>query len=294
LIHFWLAGLWLALAVFPSVCGAQLTLLPQQVNNGEAVLLRWQGETPSFGVVRFNERVFSMDPSADGAVVLLPVPLDLPGGDYPLLAAIADRRGQTTAVELVLTVTVGERPVEKLTLPERMVTPRRPEDLARIERDRRILADLFAVESERLWDEFVRPVDDPVSSIFGKHRLLNGKPRAPHSGTDFRSPRGTPVRTIAAGRTVMVAELFYTGRTVVVDHGAGLLSLYAHLSASDLLPGQILAAGETIGLVGSTGRSTGPHLHLTVRLHGERVDPLALIELMARVSDATAPGSEGS
>ena len=128
------------------------------------------------------------------------------------------------------------------------------------------------------------PVADPVSSIFGKRRFLNGQPRAPHSGTDFRSSRGTPVRTIAAGRTVMVSELFYTGRTVVVDHGAGLLSLYAHLSSSDLLPGQFLAAGETVGLVGSTGRSTGPHLHLTVRLHGERVDPLALIELMAQRS----------
>ena len=106
---------------------------------------------------------------------------------------------------------------------------------------------------------------------------MNGKPKSPHSGTDFRSPSGTSIRSISSGRVALVADLFYTGQTVVVDHGEGLLSIYAHLSKVLVKEGSELRVGDTLGEVGSTGRSTGAHLHLTVRLLGERIDPLALL-----------------
>ncbi|MDT8442029.1 MAG: M23 family metallopeptidase [Desulfuromonadales bacterium] len=269
--------IFLALAV---VAGAgSLSLLPEQVADGEPAMVRWHGEPPAFGVLRFNERVIDFVPDQDGAVALLPVPLDLPSGDYPVLIALADRRGRTVAGELRLRVVRKERPVDRLTLPEQMVSPQKPEVLARIASERERLQELFADSGPRLWQDFRRPVDDPVSSVFGKRRILNGEPRAPHSGTDFRSPTGTPVRAIAGGRVVLVADLFYTGLTVILDHGAGLFSLYAHLSSFDVRADQMLDAGDLLGRVGSTGRSTGPHLHLTVRLHGERVDPLALLDL---------------
>lgn len=255
---------------------AELTLTPAKVSNGDVAVLRWQGDTLSFGVVRFLDEVIHLYPDSRGAVALLPVGLDVQQGDYPLQAALVDLRGRTTTARLHLQVSHKERPLEHLTLPQNMVTPD-AESLARIDREQERLKELFALRSSRFWTHFERPVDEEVSSVFGKRRLLNGTPKSPHSGTDFRSPAGTPVRSLSGGRVVLVADLFYTGNTVVVDHGEGLLSLYAHLAELLVDEGSELMAGDILGKVGSTGRSTGPHLHLSVRLLDVRVDPLALL-----------------
>ncbi|MGK2944866.1 MAG: M23 family metallopeptidase [Desulfuromonadales bacterium] len=265
------------LLTWPAWCG-DLSLLSPQVNNGEVAVLRWQGEPLSFGVVRFRDEVFYLYPDTGGAVVLLPVGLDVPTGDYPLLSALIDLHGRTMATELVLRVDYKERPKEHLSLPERMVTPD-AKAVARISRESDLLNEKFALRSPRFWTTFQRPVSEPVSSVFGKRRVMNGKPKSPHSGTDFRSPHGTPVQSISNGQVALVSDLFYTGQTVVVDHGEGLLSLYAHLSKVVVEVGHEIMAGDVLGEVGSTGRSTGAHLHLTVRLLGERVDPLALLAI---------------
>ncbi|MCK4508222.1 MAG: M23 family metallopeptidase, partial [Desulfuromonadales bacterium] len=191
------------LFTWPAWCG-ELVLLSPQVNNGEVAVLYWQGEPLSFGVVRFRNEVLYLYPDPDGAVALLPVSLDAPAGDYPLVAALVDLQGRTTAAELMLRVDHKDRPEEKLTLPERMVTPVK-QDLVRINREGNLLKSKYDLRSSRLWTTFARPVDDPVSSVFGKRRVMNGKPKSPHSGTDFRSPTGTPVRSISNGRVVLVA-----------------------------------------------------------------------------------------
>jgi murein DD-endopeptidase MepM/ murein hydrolase activator NlpD len=263
------------LVVSQGWCG-ELTLLSEQVYNGEVAVLRWQGPPLSFGVVRFKNKVFYLYPDRAGAIALLPVGLETSEGDYPVLAAMADQHGRTVTAELILSVVGKKRPEEHLTLPERMVTPVK-KDLARINRESARLKEIFAGRSSRYWTFFKRPVEDEVNSVFGKRRVLNGKPKSPHSGTDFRSPSGTPVYPISNGRVALVADLFYTGNTVVVDHGEGLFSLYAHLSEVTVAEGHELLISEELGKVGSTGRSTGAHLHLTVRLFGERVDPLALL-----------------
>ena len=255
---------------------SDLTLHPVQVNNGEVAVLRWQGESLSFGVARFMDDVIYLYPDNGGAIALLPIGLDVAEADYPLHVALVDQQGQTTVAELQLHVGHKQRPVEHLTLPQNMVTPD-AESLARIGRESKQLKELFALRSPRFWTHFARPVDEEVSSIFGKRRLLNGEPKSPHSGTDFRSPAGTPIRSLSNGRVVLVADLFYTGRTVVVDHGEGLFSVYAHLSEVLADQGRVLQVGDVLGKVGSTGRSTGAHLHLTVRLLEERIDPLALL-----------------
>lgn len=271
--------IFLSLLLFTSPAwGGDLTLFSPRVYNGEVALLRWQGEPLSFGVVRFRDNVFYLYPDPEGAVVLLPVGLNVPAGDYPLTVALADMRGQTTAAELTLRVDYKARPEEHLTLPERMVTPV-AKDLARIKRESSLLKQRYALRSQRLWATFALPVSESVSSVFGKRRVLNGKPKSPHSGTDFRSPSGTPVRSISNGRVALVADLFYTGKTVVVDHGEGLVSVYAHLSKVLVEEESELKIGDVLGEVGSTGRSTGAHLHLTVRLLEERVDPLALLAI---------------
>lgn len=268
--------LWL-----PGVCSAgELQLAPREVINGGVAVLRWVGSPPDFAVVRFADRVIYFYPDHAGAVALLPVPLEMVAGTYPLPGVVVEEGGKTLPFELELLVSQLERPRESLTLPDRMVSPRDPADLARIKRESSLLNALFEQRGTRLWDRFERPVDDPVSSVFGKRRLLNGEPRAPHSGTDFRSPLGTPVRALSSGRIVLAQDLFYTGQTIVMDHGEGLFSVYAHLSSRDVQVGAVIQTGEVIGRVGSTGRSTGPHLHLTLRLLGTRVDPMLFLETL--------------
>jgi murein DD-endopeptidase MepM/ murein hydrolase activator NlpD len=134
---------------------------------------------------------------------------------------------------------------------------------------------------ERLWQTpFVRPVPDPANSRFGTRTVFNGEARRPHGGADFLSAAGTPVRAPNAGRVAAARDMFFTGNTVIIDHGMGVVSLLAHLSAMDVGEGQVITAGEVVGRVGATGRVTGPHLHWGVTIAGARVDPLSVLVLI--------------
>jgi murein DD-endopeptidase MepM/ murein hydrolase activator NlpD len=114
---------------------------------------------------------------------------------------------------------------------------------------------------------------------FGLRRVINGQPRSPHTGYDWAAPVGTPVLAANAGRVALVAEHFFAGRNIVLDHGLGLFTFYYHLDETRVGPGEPVAAGQVIGAVGATGRVTGPHLHFAVVLAGARVDPESLLAL---------------
>lgn len=123
-----------------------------------------------------------------------------------------------------------------------------------------------------------RPVDGGrLSSPFGLRRFFNGQERNAHSGLDFAVPQGTPVKAPAEGVVTIVDDYFFNGKTVFLDHGQGLVTMYCHLSAADVQVGQTVKRGQVIGKVGATGRATGPHLHWNVSLNGNRVDPAILI-----------------
>jgi murein DD-endopeptidase MepM/ murein hydrolase activator NlpD len=150
-----------------------------------------------------------------------------------------------------------------------------PTDLARYERERDHLAVVKATVSD-LTPVSLRmqaPTEGRRSSSFGLRRVFNGQSRNPHSGMDIAAPTGTPVRASAAGRVIDTGGYFFNGKTVWIDHGSGLMTMYCHLSAIDVKPGDRVAAGERIGAVGATGRVTGPHLHWSVSLNGAMVDP---------------------
>lgn len=154
----------------------------------------------------------------------------------------------------------------------------------RIQEETALLNALFRrpATAERHWAPgMTRPVEGVAVSGFGVRSVLNGKPRGPHNGLDLAAVTGTPVYAPTAGVVVYARPFYYSGNTVILDHGQGLFSTMAHLSVIDVHEGQPVAQGHLLGKVGATGRVTGPHLHWAVRLHGDRVDPLKLVEALA-------------
>ncbi|MDH2433454.1 peptidoglycan DD-metalloendopeptidase family protein [Pokkaliibacter sp. MBI-7] len=153
------------------------------------------------------------------------------------------------------------------------------EDLKRIDRELAEQNAAYATFTLRQPSNllFDRPVTAPLSSPFGLRRFFNKEERAPHSGLDFAAAAGTPIQTPAAGRVILVGDYFFNGKTVFVDHGQGLISMFCHMSQIKVRVGDELKRHAVIGNVGQTGRATGPHLHWNVSLNGTRVDPTIFI-----------------
>lgn len=174
----------------------------------------------------------------------------------------------------------GRFPQQKLTVDPAFVEPP-PEELARIARDRERVAQVWtAAPTARRWDRpFRLPVDAPVRESFGARRVFNGKTQSRHGGVDLVAASGTPIRAPAPGTVMLAEDLYYSGGTVILDHGGGLFTTYFHMSRIDAKPGDRVRAGDVLGAVGATGRVTGPHLHWGARLHDARVNPVDLLKL---------------
>jgi murein DD-endopeptidase MepM/ murein hydrolase activator NlpD len=170
----------------------------------------------------------------------------------------------------------------RITVDPKFVNPPKSA-LPRIERETALLNALFrTASSERMWSgEAVRPVEGVAVSGFGVRSILNGEPRGPHNGLDLAAGAGTPIHAPIPGVVAYAREFYYSGNTVILDHGQGMFSTMAHLSAIDVKEGDHVATGVVLGKVGATGRVTGPHLHWAVRLLGARVDPLSLLAALA-------------
>jgi murein DD-endopeptidase MepM/ murein hydrolase activator NlpD len=209
---------------------------------------------------------------------LVGLDLDVAPGSYDVRLDGVTSADEHVFATQTLQIEAKEFPTRNLQVAPRFVTPPASAQ-ARIERERMLLARLFRENApEPRWSgPFVAPIAGAMVSGFGVRSVFNNEPRAPHGGADFASPEGTPVAAPDAGLVVLVENLYFTGNTVVIEHGVGLQSLFAHLSRTDVHEGDVVSRGQIIGAVGSTGRATGPHLHWTVRLNGARVDPLSLI-----------------
>lgn len=213
---------------------------------------------------------------------LVGVDLNKAAGLWPLKVDSIDAAGNKHLTHLSLRIKGVKRPAQRLSLPKQMVTPTKAKIVKEIEDDRKRLNLIFNRYQPVLFSPpFQRPLAGEVSSSFGLRRILNGLSKSPHNGIDFRAGRGTPVAAMARGQVALADDLYYTGKTVILDHGGGLFSLYAHLETLSVASGATIARGAKIGTVGSTGRSTGPHLHMGTRLGKARIDPLALISLFA-------------
>lgn len=199
------------------------------------------------------------------------IALDAEPGPHRLALALAGGGEATRVFE----VADKAYPEQRLTIGnERQVNPG-PEDMRRIRRESAEMGRAFSSWNEELTPRLAMraPVDGPRSSSFGLRRFFNGQPRSPHSGMDIAADEGVPIVAPAPGAVIDTGDYFFNGNTVILDHGRGLISLYCHMSAIEVEEGARVEAGERIGRVGRTGRTTGPHLHWSINLNGVRVDP---------------------
>jgi murein DD-endopeptidase MepM/ murein hydrolase activator NlpD len=264
----------------PSAVGIALTARAFQPGELIVVELSPAQEPASLTLTAFGRRVPVFRVSDHRWRALLGVDLEQAPGSYELAAdaVLASGRVRETRPLLVepkafLTRTLSVNPD--------FVNPP-PSTDARIEAEALFLRGVYSRSAgRRLWEgAFVRPVDDPANSAFGTRSVFNGEARNPHAGTDFLSKSGTPVRAPNAGRVVAARDLYFTGNTVIVDHGLGLFSVLAHLSRIQVEEGETVASGRIVGEVGSTGRVTGAHLHWSLRVGEARVDPLSALEII--------------
>jgi len=223
----------------------------------------------------FNGKHLYFNPAKKAFKAVVGVDLKTHPGTYPLALTVD---GRSIARDVV--IARKKYPVQKLTLPEDMVVLS-PENEARTDREQRTMAAIWPFDSLRVWQgSFIDPLPGKkIGTPFGVRRIINNIPKNPHSGVDISADEGDPVKAPNDGVVIFVDDLFYSGNSVVLDHGQGIYTMFFHLSKIEVKYGQAVRKGDVIALVGSTGRSTGAHLHWGVRMQGAKVDPLALIRL---------------
>jgi len=265
----------------------EVSHLARSLQPGEVVLMTVRSQLPLTQMEgRAFEKTFLFYPTTEETVWqgLIGIDLATTAGHYTVLLKGTTSDGASVQQSYELQVEHKEFPTRRLTVDEKFVNPPQ-EMLPRIRRESRRVSEVFAaLNPDRIWEHsFVSPVPGAPTSGFGKRSILNGQPRSPHSGTDFDAEEGTPVKAPNRGKVVLVSELYYSGNTVILDHGQGLYSYFGHLSRFAVEEGQMIAPGDRVGDVGATGRVTGAHLHWTVRLNGTRVDPLSLMEALSQL-----------
>jgi murein DD-endopeptidase MepM/ murein hydrolase activator NlpD len=245
-------------------------LLNKPVPGGVAVVDL--GPATSAPTVRYqNKPVLVIHEDQQRWIAIVGIPLSIKPGSQQ----ISVNGSQTLSFQVGSKHYVEQR----ITIKNQQQVNPNAKNLARIERElaeqTRAYQQFSARQPSNLL--FDRPVNGPLSSPFGLRRFFNGEERNPHSGLDFAANSGTPIKAPAAGKVILIGDYFFNGKTVFIDHGQGLISMFCHLSAIGVKVGDEIPRGGVLGKVGATGRATGPHLHWNVSLNDARVDPAIFI-----------------
>jgi len=250
-------------------------------NQGSAVQVKIPNEPhlKSVQVIWQKKRVPAFH-AGNAWMTILGVDLDANPGEHPAEAMLAMDDGRVERREIAVNVVARKFPTSQLNVDEQFVELGKA-DLGRANRESSETEAIYGrMTTDVVPDErFTVPIPGTRGTNFGERRIFNGEPRAPHSGADLHAATGTPVHATNRGRVVLAKNLFFTGNTVILDHGLGIYSLYAHLSRIDVKRGAIVKNGEIVGRVGATGRVTAPHLHWGMRVQGARVDPFSLVDI---------------
>ncbi len=257
---------------------------PQEPRQGEVVHV-WvsgpDGMSVASAEMLSRPLHFSASPERSGRWdALFGIDLTQKPGVYEMRVRLEPAAGSVEGERIcsirILSQAFGE---ERFTVPDSKVHLS-AEALARVKKENARISALWSSQTpEKLWEgPFLMPVDGRPGSPFGLRRWINGERRSPHTGMDIKAPEGRPVKAANSGRVALVGDFFFAGNAVFVDHGQGVFTMYFHLSKVNVVEGQKVAKGEVLGLVGMTGRATGPHLHWGVRLGGARVNPASLVD----------------
>jgi murein DD-endopeptidase MepM/ murein hydrolase activator NlpD len=268
----------LALVVAAALGGAEVRVQPGAARPGDPVLITVTGvaEAPSG---RLGAGALTFLPFHAGYQALAGLPVDQAAGVLPLELVVVDEEGQR-AVSGSLEVLPADFRKRKLSVSKRF-TSLSKKDRARSARDAEAFAEAFDRDFEpwRFAGDFAWPRPAEVTAPFGDVRLLNGKKTSQHFGVDLDGPTGAPVYAANDGEVVLVRDCFASGKTVLLHHGGRLFTAYFHLSKFEVKPGDVVKRGQRLGLVGKTGRVTGPHLHWGVKLDGRWVNGETLLAL---------------
>jgi len=266
--------------VFPVLAHAakvkqpEIVLSPKKVGPGDIAIVTLKNASgPVEG--SFNNKPLHFNPVKNGYQAIVGIDLYLEPGDYPLQVTMNGKDK-----EQMMKIVKKKYPLQRLTLAKDKVELS-PESEARVEFEQKKTAAIWPGESERHWKgPFVNPMPGKkLGTPFGVRRIINDIPKSSHTGVDLTADEGDEVKAPNAGIVALVDDLFFSGNSVILDHGQGIYTMFFHLSKITVQQGQAVSKGDVVGLVGSTGRASGAHLHWGVRIQGARVDPLQLIKL---------------
>jgi murein DD-endopeptidase MepM/ murein hydrolase activator NlpD len=268
------------------ICGSGvvLKLSASNVSQGSLLLAEISGSKPTQEFsAEFDGRPIPLwreTPTSPTLRALIGVDLEKAPGQYEWKLSWSAADGKPLACSTPITVRAGKFPTERLTVEKQFVQPD-PEQQKRAEEDQKKMKAIYdTVTPQVLWKgKFVVPLKGvSTGGNFGRRRVLNGEARSPHAGVDFPAAAGTPVYAAQSGKVVLAENLYYSGNTVVIDHGFGIYTLYAHLSEIGVQAGDSVEVSAEIGKVGATGRVTGPHLHWGLTIDHARVNALQIVQ----------------
>jgi len=262
-----------------SSSGLDVTLTPSTIGQGEVALLSIQklGKAKPTVIWMGKKITLLSDNKHEAWAGFIGADLTTKPGRYNINITFSDSNRPHAITVSVLSRDYGSR---RLTLPKKMVELD-SDTLKRAREESKTVKGLFISSGKNpFWmGKWIRPVPGMIVSPFGCRCIINGMERSPHSGVDLKAVEGDPIKATNRGTIALVAHHFFSGLSIIIDHGGDIQSMYFHLSKDFVKVGQLVEKGTIIGLAGSSGRVTGPHLHFGIRLNNGRIDPIKLIEI---------------
>jgi murein DD-endopeptidase MepM/ murein hydrolase activator NlpD len=265
---------------FPAI---PIEFIFRSLQPGEVILAVLKDKPPVNRVIlRFLDRRYVLDNAAPGKKPFAFIGIDLGVKAQPYIMYIVEEKpdGRAKIFRQELTIKPKEFPKQTFQVEEAMVIP--PASvLPRIQREQKLVQEVYSrITPEWLGTgNFIPPLDEEASLNFGQQRIYNQKVASTHTGVDIAAPLGEPARASNSGKVVLAGHLYLSGKTVIIDHGLGVFTVYGHFSEILVKQGDLVKKGDFIGKVGDTGRSIGTHLHWGVRIFNSRVDPFSLVSL---------------
>jgi len=265
--------------LYPAATHAEdfrVEISPARIEQGNAFMLRVSGLAEDSDLSAFfNEIPLRFSGCGSGcAIAIGTVDLPVEPGDYSIPLIVGDQKKTVQ-----ITVSPGRFDVIHIEVPQDKATPG-PVEMERIRKEADLLDSIWSIYSERLWEgQFILPLPNPLSTPFGTQRIFNKTTVSIHRGLDIKGKEGEKIYASNHGRVALTEELFFGGNTVILDHGSGIFTIYMHLSRFNVRPGDLVSKKDVIGFVGSTGRSTGPHLHFGVKVAGINTSPTSIAAL---------------